>query len=129
MGLAIFDERVSFTTRTQILAADTTTLKQISGTIAAAAARLDNLLLTNSDGIDHKIVFWETLSGVNYRVGSVDVPAGAGAGGLPAVDAIPLMVSSGQAGILVDNVTVLSFSVEIAVVTGAVQCLGQGGYF
>lgn len=127
MGLSLFDERAPFEALSQIVAADTTTLKAILPSQSGAYLRFDNLLLSSTDSIDHKVVFWKTASAVNYAIGSVDLPAGSGHGGLAAVDAIPLLVAAGQQGILFTNFATLSFSVEVTVTGGSVQCVSMGG--
>lgn len=129
MGRSIFDETQVITLKAKIVAADTTTLKTLFGS-SAVQARIDNLLLTSNDTIDHKVVIWVTNASINYVVGSVDVPAGAGHGGVAPVDAIPLIVVAGQQGLLVDSTTTYSYSVEVAVTsTFEVDCVGMGGYF
>ena len=129
MSLANFDERQPLIVVGQIVPADTTTKKQLSGSLAGAGARLDNLLVTSTDVIDHKVDFWINVAGVDYLIGSVDVPAGQGKGGTPAVDAGPILYVAGAQGQVINTSLTFSFSCEVTVTAGAVQCVGVGGYF
>ena len=129
MGLSIFDERTVLSNRIRFQLADGTGLKALLGAAGTNGDRLDNILLCNSDGIDHIVVFWEVSSAVNYCIGSINVPAGTGHGGAAAVDAIPHLIASGQGGFLQDNLSVLNCSLEVAVVTGEVDVVAMGGYF
>lgn len=113
----------------QILAADITNLKQLFGAAGGSGLLFSQCLVTNTDGIDHKVDFWHTGAGINYLLGSIDVPAGTGKAGVPAIDAVPLIFGASGDGFFDDNTTVCSASVEVAVVTGAVQFVLVGGYF
>ena len=128
MGLTQFDERTPIQQVAQIVAADTTTLKSLNPQLFLGGVRLDNILLTNTDGIDHVVDFWITVSAVNYLLGSIHVPAGTGKGGVAAIDAIPLLIPAGQVGYLGTNNSQLYFSVEVTVVTGSVQAVSLGGF-
>lgn len=129
MGLSIFDEVITVSSMQSIVPADTTTKKTLQTTVSGRGGRLDNILLTNTDGIDHKVDFFWYDGSLNHSIGSVDVPAGTGVGGLVAVDAIPLLVAAGQAGLFLNSSAVYHWSVEVTVVTGEVVALLQGGYF
>lgn len=129
MGRSIFDENQTITFKAKIVAADTTTLKTLVSS-SGVQGRIDNLLVSSSDAIDHKVVFWVTNAGINYSLGSIDVPAGTGHGGLAAIDAVPLLIPAGQLGFLIDSTTVYSYSVEVTVTsTFEVDCVGYGGYY
>jgi len=128
MGLQVFDERFPSLSGVQIVAADTTTLKQLVSVGQPGGLLIDAILLSNTDGIDHNVDFWFTLSAVNYGIGSIKVPAGAGKAGVAAVDAVPWLYPNSRKAIIITNLSALYFSVEVSVVTGAVQGVAFGGY-
>jgi hypothetical protein len=129
MGRSLFDETAIQVNLLQILPADTTTLKQLASS-QFPDFRIDNLLLSNTDTIDHVIDFWFQLSATNYLIGSINVPTLSGTGGLAAVDAIPHLIAAGQQGLPMNNSTVLYISAEVTVGAGKiVHAMTIGGRF
>jgi hypothetical protein len=129
MGRSQFDEGAFQIQLLQILPADTTAVKQLA-TSQFPDFRVDNILLSNTDTVDHVVDFWLQLSAVNYLLGSINVPTLSGLGGLAAVDAIPHLVAAGQQAICLNNSTVLYVSAEVTVGAGKIiHVVAIGGRF
>lgn len=77
MAYGIFDIRAIFTSRVQVLPADTTTPKTLF-TFATTPQLITDILLTNSDTIAHMATLTYYTTGGSSRIGSVEVPARAG---------------------------------------------------
>lgn len=129
MGRNIYDEGTYQISLAQIVNADGTTLKQLASS-QFPDLRIDNILLTSSDTVTRVVDFWYNLSGVNYLIGSVSVPAGAGYAGVAAVDAMATLLLIGQIGLPMNSSAVLNWAVETTVTAAkVVQAVVLGGRF
>lgn len=127
MGLSTFEERVPFYQATAFTSADTTVAKQ-AAKLTTSPVRIDSILATNTDTIPHVIRLTLVVSSVNYLIGSVSVPAGAGTLGTPSVDALAGSLPVTQAGIVLDPLNSINAAMEVAVAaTFAVTLVALGG--
>lgn len=118
MGLSVFDE--SFPTVDQEDINNAWGVAQanvIGGT--SHPERLDALIFTSDDTIDHDIQFWSTssLSPVTL-LGTVSIPAGSGTTSLlPAIDAAPLLFPTDR-GYVMNPTVGLSIGPTVVVTAG-----------
>jgi hypothetical protein len=127
MSLAQFDEVIPLNVvfRWQPATSIAVTALTVS---AAAPWRLDAILLTNTDTVDHKVSFWAGVGGVSYLIGSVNVPTLTGTAGTPPVDAVDTVFNNAIQGYLCVANSTLSVSLDVAPNTSKeVDLLGLGG--
>ena len=129
MGFSIYDEHVLVFSTQQLVAADTTVFKSLL-TGSGLGQRLDAILVSNSDIIDHVVEF-RMVTGVIYApVGGVLILAGAGAGVIPAVDVVTLLPFGAPAGPLLAPNAAIQARVVVAVTAAyAVGFYLAGGAF
>jgi hypothetical protein len=100
VGFSIFDERVAIQPAATFESADGV----INETIIQGSrngVRLDSLQATNSDAIDHELGFQLNASGYAVEMGTVNIPAGAGFGGVPPVDIMAAIAPTQIGGIII----------------------------
>jgi hypothetical protein len=113
--LNVFAETIPASTLLRIVNATGTTPVAVISPLLFPI-RVDNVYVTNNDAIAHVVsVLLNTGSG-SGRVCSANVPAGAGFGGVVAVDVLAVGLPAGQTGIVVASASVLSVAVEVTVV-------------
>jgi hypothetical protein len=113
-GLAQFQETQPLVQETAFLNANGIAAAAILANLSGPY-RVDMVLATNGDAVDHVIDLYIRISGVNYPIGSVSVPAGSGFGGVPSVDILAGALPAGSAGLpLIDGATLYA-SMEVAI--------------
>ncbi len=80
--------------------------------------RVDECYFTNFDSIAHVINVSLTVGGTRANFASVNVPAGAGTGGVPAVEAVAAAFPAGAVGAALNPTDTLQLQAEVAL-TGA----------
>lgn len=118
MSIAALDERTPLVIGVQFLAADGVGWKTIY-TGPVSGARVDDILLSSNGAVAHVVEFRITLGGVNYIIGSISIPSGAGFAGAAAVSAAALPIPPLQSGWLLGYQTTLAC--HVAVVMGAAE--------
>jgi hypothetical protein len=128
MGLSQFDENHSFAQSASIAAAQTTT--EVTLYVGAQAdGRIDAVLCTNFDVIDHIVRLWTNVGGTHRVIGSTNVPAGSGTAGAKSVDALAGSLPSTVTGIVVPPNANLNISVEVTLtLANTLTALAIGGY-
>jgi hypothetical protein len=87
MGISIYDESLPLNEGASIEDTDSTNWRAIHTGIQSLC-RIDSILVTNSDTVDHILNLRLNLDATQTKLCSVSVPAGSGATGLPPVDLI-----------------------------------------
>ena len=129
MPLEKFDERTPLAQGYQLQNGDGTNAQFVySGD--PSGSRFDSIMVTNDDVIAHNLEFQVTVNGVKFSIGSIAVPAGAGTGGVPAVEAIAALALGGIGAVILPPLSELYVRAEVAV-TGAhtVSVTALGGDF
>jgi hypothetical protein len=129
MGYEKFEEHA--------LTAVTWPIKNATGTAwtglwsaVATVTRIDQLVVSNTDTIDHRINFRISYSSNYCYLGGVLVPAGAGVGAIPAVDALAALQKSGQDYIILGVSHTFAVQAEVTVVGSyEVGIMAVGGTF
>lgn len=80
--------------------------------------RVDALLVTNNDTIDHIVRLRYNDGTVNAWIGSHTIPAGTGFAGVPAIDLVPILAPVGTAGWVFADFTFMDVGTEEAVNAG-----------
>src|SRR5260370_22008797 len=97
------------------VAADTTAVKTLYQPQSAIGGRVDSILCTNSDVIDHYVAVYLNTPSATTRIGSVKVPAGAGFGAVPSVDLVSGLPVTNVLGLLIRATGLVALSMEVAV--------------
>jgi hypothetical protein len=87
MSFQVFDEHTLVNYLTRIANAQGTTPVAVA-TAPQPGLRIDAIIAGNDDSIDHVVEFGIDNGAQAHYLGSVVVPAGAGQGGVPAVDVL-----------------------------------------
>lgn len=128
MGLTLFEESYPIVHGGVVVAADGTNAITV-GPALAQPWRCDALFLTSDDTISHAVNICVLISPYVYFIGTVAVPAGAGFGVVPPVEAVALLGPASIAGWLFTPLASLALRMEVAVVaTKHVNSLLYGGY-
>lgn len=114
-GTATFNETYPFNPRNTIDISAGLSPVSIAGQINEAN-RIDALLVTNTDTIDHVVQFSLDNGGNIAFIAVVTVPAGSGTGVIQAFDCLPAFPVSLQAGIALAANDSLFANVEVAMV-------------
>ena len=128
-GLSSFSEAMPATNAVAFLPATGTNYQTLI-TGLYSSFRVDAILATNSDSVDHVVLLALNQSGTRHVIGSATIPAGAGTGGAAAVDVLALAMPATVAGI--PFVAVESLDAKMVVAVGAgntVELCVVGGYF
>jgi hypothetical protein len=129
VSIAQFDERSPKITGAQFLLADGTNPQSLGGP-GTTHSRVDDILAANSDGIDHVLGLEYVIGAITLRIGSVNIPAGSGYAGAPAVSLGTTLLPSLQLGwLLAGSISAFQATLEVAVVTGSVDVVAFGGDF
>lgn len=92
--------------------------------------RLDTLVGSNNDAIDHVVAFAFDFGGGIRHFGSVSVPAGSGYGGVSSVDLLAGLLPINTAGLTVEPSVIFECANEVsATVAGSVTVSWIGGWF
>jgi hypothetical protein len=95
MTLAQYGERFPQNQGLTLLAADVGVAHQVY-TGSNTPSRVDAVLCTNSDSIDHILEFsWQPLIGATVVLGSVNIPARQGYANTPPLDVVPILLPHG----------------------------------
>jgi hypothetical protein len=122
---------------TQILPADTTTLKTLV-TGGSQGSKVEQLFVTSTDTSARDMALWWTISATNYLIGTISIPITAGfTNAIPTVNIlrnaqIPAIEidANGNPFIYVGSGAVLAVSTLTTVTTAkAIQFIAQGGDF
>jgi hypothetical protein len=114
MGLSTFEEVNPLVQQTQILAATGTNLAGVlSG--SPRSQRIDSMWAVNTDTIAHVVNVWTSYGGINYLLGSVNLPIGTGIAPTPPIDLLVALFGAGNPGICLSSTSTLSVSAAIAV--------------
>ena len=92
--------------------------------------RIDKWLWTNNDTIDHvvNVLFYQTF--ITHQIGSFNVPAGTGFGGVAALDAIPLLTGIIDPYLIIGPNCELRAAMSVAIAaTKTVEGIALGGQF
>jgi hypothetical protein len=129
MSVQVFDERILIS-QSQIFDNPVGTNQQVLLQGQAYGSRMDVLLASNTDVIDHVLVIQFYGSGMYTELGSVNIPAGTGVGGVKCVDVIgaifPTTITSFP---IPDSQAVYAFLEVGATVAGYVAVTAVGGKF
>lgn len=117
MGLSQFDEVQPLQ---QNLRADNSwgTTPTNTANIPVGRYRIDGILLTSNDVIAHDVDFYYATSGAVREIGSVAVPAGAGYGATPPIDALPLLLGTSTWQLVLPAGDLVLISFEVAITSG-----------
>lgn len=100
MGLSQFDETFPVNVAYE-LGIGSTTVPHLIVNAAQGTIRVDKIWLTQDDTIDHVATLSYNSNYVNYPLGSVNVPAGAGHNGVPSIELLSAVLGSPNDGIVV----------------------------
>ncbi len=106
-----FDEHLTLELVAHLTNANGTTMVALGGG-TTSGWRWDTAVLCNTDSIAHKVDFQYNQGGAVVNLGAVAVPAGAGTGVVPAVDALAALPAGLQAGLVVKSGDALNWGVE-----------------
>jgi hypothetical protein len=109
-----FDEVIPFIALAKVVAADTTTLKQVFGG-TPNGTRLDAILVASDDTVDRVLDVWLVKSAVNYLLGSATIPAGTGTAGTKSLDLLAEVLPTPIVGIWLDSSVLLDVACETTV--------------
>lgn len=128
MGLSIFDER--YPAINAITATDSDGTGEVGLPLETPSAlRIDELRFFSTALTDHVV---EIHIGNNVRplsYGRVTVPAGAGFGIVPHVEAVALLCPTGKQAIIIPATNSLNFQLDVTLLTGeTIDCTAIGGY-
>ena len=127
MGLSTFDEQIPLNATKTLVNGMGTTYQTLVNP-PSNNLRIDAILAANSDAIDHVLNIALFAGGDDFQIVSVNVPAGAGSGGVNPVDVLgsgPLPI---QGGFVLWPGNSVDVQVEVAVVGGAdVRITALGG--
>ena len=119
MGLSVYDEHTRIWEGTTFDVSNGTATSHIL-TMSWEPGRIDQILLTSSDAIAHICSFTAVVQvGSTVLLGSVNLPAGTGYGGTPALDALPLLVGAGV-GIVITGGDALDMNLDVAATVATV---------
>jgi hypothetical protein len=127
MGLSSFDEN------TAINSAQTLNAASGTGEVwlwdeTPLPSRVDSLVGTTNDVIDHVIALRIDHGGGVQQLGSVTIPAGSGYGATPTVDLLAALPVALQGGLLLSYQDALKVQLEVAVTAAfVVDVLASGG--
>jgi hypothetical protein len=127
MGLSNFDEKYAYT---NFLSADSGFGTSDTGFVAGVGydRRIDFLIGSNSDTIDHAIELGFAGDAGFQTFASAIVPAGAGYGGLAAVDVLALGLPPNMVGLVVPASFAFAVRIPVAITgAGVVGLLALGG--
>lgn len=120
----------------KIVNADGTAKKTIV-TPVAAGTRLKSLIVTSDDTVQRTLQLVKTISAVDYILGEVDIPVGAGTDG--ATNAVDFFAGTRLKGLQTDGIskwidvasgTTLSLQAKVAVTAAkTIYIVGEGGDF
>jgi hypothetical protein len=80
-----------------------------------ACRTIDQILVSNTDVIDHTLDFYLVVGGVEVPIGSFVSTAGAGTNGTQSVDALPQVIASAQPLCALEPATLLRVAAHVAV--------------
>jgi hypothetical protein len=83
--------------------------------VANQPRRIDNLIISSTDTIDHIVDLSIVQVAVTTLLGSFNVPAGSGYAGVPAVDAIADLVPTLAGGLVLPGLATLTVDTPIQV--------------
>lgn len=129
MGLSIFDENIVLTRNLNCGNAQGTT----ANTLLAATdggKRVDGILATSTDVVDHDFQIYVQVAGSNVLLGVFTVPTLAGTSGVPTFDVMAHLVAPLQSGFNLPATGVILMQALVAVTaTKLVQFYLFGGSF
>jgi hypothetical protein len=127
VGIQTFDEILPNPQGVTFVNADGTTIKVVAGQ-SLQRIRIDGLIATNTDTIAHVARLYINLAAVNYLLGSVSIPAGAGTLGAAGIDLLAGAIPGVDSTIALAPGQFLTVSMEVAVVlTFTVTVASLGG--
>lgn len=115
MSLGQFNENHAIQTTQFFFVSDGTSQKGVSSQ-QSFDTRYDQCLCMNAGLIDHVVNIGFQLGPPNINIISVNVPAGAGLGGVPPVDLLLNFGTTLQPGLVVPSGSQLAVNLEVAVV-------------
>jgi hypothetical protein len=126
MGTAIYNELAPFVAPIVILSGTGTGRQNFTSTLQSTA-RVDQMIASNSDVIDHVVKLELAFYSVYAIVASVNVPSGAGYNGVSPVDLVGSIPGNGP-GLIADTYGNIAASVEVPVTLAYdVTIIGIGG--
>jgi hypothetical protein len=129
MGISVFDEQFA---DVNLLVFDSS---NSPGTISfwtgdKTPRRVDAVLATNNDSIDHTIELRVNNGGSSTRIGSAVIPAGQGYAGTPGLNLLELVLPANVAGIVLDRFWTLDANCLVALTgSNGVFLTSLGGTF
>jgi hypothetical protein len=129
-GTSQFNEQVAYTV---VAFFDDTFSVGQQTTVAAFSnlgGRIDSIVLTSDDTIDHVVEFDFSQGGNRAGFGSINVPAGAGYGLVPRVEAMTVLAQAILNGVVIANFSQLEASLDVVMSTGkTLFIVAAGGSF
>jgi hypothetical protein len=116
MGLQIFNETYPVNITRAIVAASGIAPLD-SNNSGVGACRIDQVWAANNDVIDHVVGLHYYQGGSNFRIGGVNVPAGAGFGATTGIELISAIMGLLNTGIVLQSADSLGVNVDV-VMTG-----------
>jgi hypothetical protein len=113
MGIQSFDESLPLNEGASIESTDGTNWVSVHGGIQSLC-RIDTILVTNSDSVDHVVNLRMNANAAQTRLTSVNLPAGTGSAGVPPVDLIAAIPGVLAGGIPLYAFTTLEAQAEVA---------------
>lgn len=128
VGLTQFDEVSPFLGITTFANADGTGGKALTPSVATRL-RLDGLVATNSDSVDHVVNLEVDPGSGGVHFLSATIPHGAGVGGVQAVDVLALAMPTNLVGFVIPGNSQLFAKMAVAVAGGQLVTVAPvGGY-
>lgn len=129
MPLQQFDERQVIAFQVNLGSTATPGTFTVLVNLSAADAQIDSLMMGNTDTVDHVVTISRSTSAIS-QIGSIKLPAGAGNGTVPLVDAIAALQPSNHPFWRSNIADILYWTCDAAPASGKLLfAAGQGGYF
>jgi hypothetical protein len=127
MGLSLFDEQQPFLMGLDFSPGSGTAFAQlISG--LGQKTRFDSILIRNLDTIDHVMELGLQPAGINYIIGSVNVPAASSLVATVPVDLIGTVIVNPQIALIIPATGTINIRCVVACATANVKVIGLGGF-
>jgi hypothetical protein len=129
VALSIFDERTVILEAQDFAVGDSPS-QRILVVAKEYGARVDSLVIRNSDSIDHLVDIAYQIGGDNFVFMQITAPAGAGCGTVVLADALGNFWSGAIGGILLGPANELHVGVDaVPLVSGDIIISALGGQF